>query len=111
PPGRLRPHAPLPRPPCRTRARERARRRRGDGIRAGGPGRRGRERRRPPALRSRWHAPPRAASRTELLEPFSRFLQDLVGLRKAEPDLRAPELGVSIEGRSRDARHAEVLDE
>src|SRR5919201_6539572 len=52
-----------------------------------------------------------SAKSAELLESLSRLLQHVVGLRKAEPDLGAAELGVSVERRARHGGDAALLDQ
>src|SRR5687768_9616776 len=49
--------------------------------------------------------------RAELLQALSRFPEHVVGLREAEPDLRAAEVGVRIERRAGHGGHPDLLDE
>src|SRR5206468_683536 len=49
--------------------------------------------------------------RLQFEEAFSRVPKHVVGLRKAEPDLRAAELGVGVERRAGHRRHPDLLDE
>ena len=50
-------------------------------------------------------------ARRKALEPLARVQEHVVRLRKAEADLRAPELRVRVERRARHRGHAHLLDE